>query len=170
MAVQVESEVGRLRRVLIHRPGDEIVRMTQHDLHGMLFDDILAPTETQREHDVMAEIIRAAGAEVVLFQELLLQALDCAGNDEVRALVEAACERAGAPGIVDELAAWPAARLAHAMIAGCYWDELRVRGRGLTRLRDELGGGRPMALRPIPNLMFMRDPCISVYDRVLVAR
>jgi arginine deiminase len=170
MSIDVRNEVGRLRRVLIHRPGDEIVRMTQHDLHGMLFDDILAPIETQREHDVMAEIIRAAGAEVVIFEELLLQALAAAGSDDIRALVEAACERAGAPGIVDELASWPAPRLAQALIAGAYWDELGVRGRGLTRLRDELGGGRPMALRPIPNLMFMRDPCISVYDRVLVAR
>lgn len=170
MSIDVRNEVGRLRRVLIHRPGDEIVRMTQHDLQGMLFDDILAPTETQREHDVMAEILRAAGAEVVLFEELLLQAIEAAPQDEVLRLCDAASERAGAPGIADELASWPASRLAHALVAGCYWDELGVAGRGLTRLRDELGGGRPMALRPIPNLMFMRDPCISVYDRVLVAR
>ncbi len=170
MSIEVSNEVGRLRRVMIHRPGDEIVRMTQHDLQGMLFDDILAPAETQREHDVMAEILRAAGAEVVLFEELLLQALTEAAADDVYALCDAACERAGTPGIVDELAGWPASRLAHAMIAGCYWDELHPSGRGLTRIRDELAGGRPMALRPIPNLMFMRDPCISVYDRVLVAR
>ena len=170
MSIDVENEVGRLRRVMIHRPGDEIVRMTQHDLSSMLFDDILAPAETQREHDVMTEIMRAAGAEVVQFEDLLLQALECAAHDEVRALVENACERAGAPGIVDELCSWPASRLAHAMMAGVYWDEL-VRSRpSLTRLRDELAGGRPMALRPIPNLMFMRDPCIPMYDRVLVGR
>jgi arginine deiminase len=159
MSIDVENEVGRLRRVMIHRPGDEIVRMTQHDLASMLFDDILAPAETQREHDVMTEIMRAAGAEVVQFENLLLQALECAGHDEVRALVENACERAGAPGIVDELCSWPASRLAHAMMAGVYWDELVRSPPSLTRLRDELGGGRPMALRPIPNLMFMRDPC-----------
>ena len=41
MSIHVDSEIGRLRRVLIHRPGDEIVRMTQHDLSRMLFDDIL---------------------------------------------------------------------------------------------------------------------------------
>ncbi len=170
MSIQVESEIGRLRRVLVHRPGDEIVRMTQHDLSRMLFDDILSPTETQREHDVMVDIMRAAGAEVLEFDDLLRAALEFAPTSEREALVEAACERAGAAGIWSELAAWPTARLAHALIAGAYWDEFVRSGTSLTRLRDELEGARPMALRPVPNLMFMRDPCVALYDRVLVGR
>jgi len=170
MAIHVDSEIGRLRRVLIHRPGDEIVRMTQHDLSRMLFDDILAPTETQREHDVMVDIMRAAGAEVIAFADLLQSALESAPSAEIETLVDAACERAGADGISAELAAWPAARLAYAMIAGAYWDEFSRDGASLTRLRDELESPRPMALRPVPNLMFMRVPCVALYDRVLVGR
>lgn len=170
MSIQVDSEIGRLRRVLIHRPGDEIVRMTQHDLSRMLFDDILSPTETQREHDVMTDIMRAAGAEVLSFDELLCAALEAAPRAEVESLVEAACERAGAAGIWAELASWPAPRLAHALVAGAYWDEFVRSGTSLVRLRDESEGPRPMALRPVPNLMFMRDPCVALYDRVLVGR
>ncbi|MBX7083382.1 MAG: hypothetical protein K1X88_29515 [Nannocystaceae bacterium] len=170
MAIDVASEVGLLRRVLVHRPGDEIVRMTQHDLSGMLFDDILAPTETQREHDVMVDILRGAGAEVIEFDSLLRSALAAAPPDAIRGLTEVACERAGAVGIADALATWPAPRLADALIAGAYWDEFDVASRSLARLRDELEGGRPMALRPVPNLMFMRDPAVALYDRVLVGR
>lgn len=170
MSIDVENEVGRLRRVLIHRPGDEIVRMTQHDLAGMLFDDILAPTETQREHDVMVDIMRAAGAEVTVFHELLQSALGSAPADARLELLERVGECSGAPEIAEELAGWPAERLAHGLVAGMYWDELQTSRVSLARLRDELAAGRPMALRPIPNIMFMRDPCISVYDHVLVAR
>ncbi len=170
VSIDVDSEVGRLRRVLIHRPGDEIVRMTQHDLAGMLFDDILAPTETQREHDVMVDIMRAAGAEVELFHELLESALASAPDQSRSELLERICECGGAPELAEELSTWPAARLAHGLIAGVYWDEFRTSRHSLAHLRDELAAGRPMALRPIPNLMFMRDPCISVYDHVLVAR
>jgi arginine deiminase len=170
MSIHVDSEIGRLRRVLIHRPGDEIVRMTQHDLSRMLFDDILSPTETQREHDVMVDIMRAAGAEVLAFDALLRSAIEAAPVPELESLVEAACERAGAAGIWKELSSWPAPRMAHALIAGAYWDEFVSSGTSLVRLRDELDGPRPMALRPVPNLMFMRDPCVALYDRVLVGR
>jgi arginine deiminase len=170
MSIHVDSEIGRLRRVLIHRPGDEIVRMTQHDLSRMLFDDILSPTETQREHDVMVDIMRAAGAEVLAFDALLSSAITAAPSAEVEALVEAACERAGAAGIWEELSTWPSRRLAHALVAGAYWDEFVSSGTSLVRLRDELDGPRPMALRPVPNLMFMRDPCVALFDRVLVGR
>ncbi len=170
MSIHVDSEIGRLRRVLIHRPGDEIVRMTQHDLSRMLFDDILSPTETQREHDVMVDIMRAAGAEVLEFGVLLATAIVAAPTAQVESLVEAACERAGAAGIAAELATWAPARLAHAFIAGAYWDEFERSGTSLVRIRDEFEGTRPMALRPVPNLMFMRDPCVALYDRVLVGR
>lgn len=144
--------------------------MTQHDLHGMLFDDLLAPAETQREHDVMTDILRAAGAEVLSMAELLRSALAAAPKDAVHELVERVCESAGATQAADELAGWPADRLAHGLIAGVFWSELACARGSLTRLHAELISDRPMALRPVPNLMFMRDPCVALYDRVVVAR
>jgi arginine deiminase len=60
--VRVDSEIGPLELVLVHRPGDEVVRMTQRELDELLFDDILSPAETVREHGLMVEILKRAGA------------------------------------------------------------------------------------------------------------
>ncbi|HEY0137508.1 MAG TPA: arginine deiminase family protein, partial [Nannocystis sp.] len=135
-----------------------------------MFDDLLAPIETQREHDVMADIFGAAGVEVLKMDGLLQAALRSAPKPAVQLLLKRVCEAAGATHAVDELADWPADRLAQGLIAGVFWAELACATGSLTRLHAELVNDRPMALRPVPNLMFMRDPCIAVYDRVVVAR
>lgn len=144
--------------------------MTQHDLQGMLFDDLLAPIETQREHDVMADIFAAAGVEVLKMDELLRVALESAPKPAVQRLIKRVCESTGAAHASDELEDWPADRLAQGLIAGVFYGELACAKHSLTRLHAELVHDRPMALRPVPNLMFMRDPCIAVYDRIVVAR
>ncbi len=170
MEIAIHSEIGPLRRVLVHRPGDEIVRMTQHDLDRMLFDDILAPEETAREHDLMAEIMRESGAEVLRLATQLERALEVAPAAERLALVELACEQAGAPGVAAPLVAWSAARLSAGLIRGVYWDELPAGPTTLARLRAQSDEGQRFALPPVPNLMFMRDPCMAVFDRVVVGR
>ena len=167
MNIAVESEIGQLREVLVHRPGDEIVRMTQHDLDRMLFDDILAPTEAAREHEMMTDSMEVAGATVVFLADKLGAALRSAERSAVQRLVRQCCELAGAPTAADVLIDWPAPRLTQALIAGVYWSELPSGHVSLPRLRAPPDG---MALRPLPNLMFMRDPCICVFDRVVQGR
>ncbi len=169
MQIDIANEIGRLRRVLVHRPGPEIVRMTQHDLDRMLFDDILAPDETATEHDLMCEIMREAGADVHELSDLLHAAVVAAPEDAHRDLITRVTEQAGAPGIADHLAQWPRDRLARSLVQGVYWDDLEGLAPTLARLRaDSLG--RRFALSPVPNLMFMRDPCIAIHDRVVVGR
>ncbi len=169
MDIAIDSEIGPLRRVLVHRPSDEIVRMTQHDLERMLFDDILAPDETAREHDLMTEIMREAGAEVVQLASLLQRALSAAPPDDRRALVERLCEQAGAPGVAAQMLHWEPPRLANGLIHGVYWEELDAEPSSLARIRANTQQDR-FALPPVPNLMFMRDPCMAVYDRVVMGR
>ncbi|MCH9687115.1 MAG: hypothetical protein K0V04_37110 [Deltaproteobacteria bacterium] len=169
MDIAIDSEIGPLRRVLVHRPGDEIVRMTQHDLERMLFDDILAPDETAREHELMTEVMHEAGAEVMLLAPLLQEALAAAPAPDRRALVERLCHQAGAPAVVPCLLEWSAERLARGLIHGVYWDELDGAPASLARIRAKTLEQR-FALSPVPNLMFMRDPCMAVYDRVVVGR
>ena len=172
LAVSVHSEIGALRRVLVHRPGPEIVRMTQHDLERMLFDDILAPDECGAEHDVMTGILRDSGAEIVEIETLLARAMAEAPADARRQLVEDVCEVAGVADVADELLDWAPGRLAQGLVAGVPWSAITTSRPSLARLRagptDEPGGR--WALLPVPNLMFMRDPCISVFDRVVVGR
>lgn len=170
MKIDVRNEVGRLREVLVHRPGEEIVRMTQHDLDRMLFDDILAWTEAGREHDLLADIMRAAGAHVYELSDLLRNALAAAPPDAIHQLVQQCCELAGSRGIAEDLCAHAPERLAQELVAGVYWRDIDPSVRSLARIRAELIGSDQMALRPLPNLMFLRDPCISVHDRVVVGR
>jgi arginine deiminase len=170
MAIRIDSEIGRLRQVLVHRPGEEIVRMTQHELELLLFDDLLSPVETVLEHDMMVEIMRVARADVVELDDLLRRALERAPREARVQLLERACELAGTQDLSAELSAWEPERLANLLVGGVYWDELREARVTLERLRKQLLTPPTMALGPVPNLMFMRDPCIAVGDRVIVGR
>ena len=60
---RVTSEIGRLRRVLVHRPGLEVARLTPQNRDALLFDDILWLERAQEEHDRFVEILRSRGAE-----------------------------------------------------------------------------------------------------------
>lgn len=170
MKIAIDSEIGPLRCVLVHRPGDEIVRMTQHDLDRMLFEDILAPDETTAEHDLMTEIMQEAGARVRPLFPLLHEALEAAAPDARRALVHRVCEQTGSPEVADRLMEWPADRLTAGLIVGVHWTELGTLPTTLARLRVGPQAGHRFAVPPIPNLMFMRDPCMAIYDRVVVGR
>ncbi|MBN4050365.1 hypothetical protein JYT28_01265 [Desulfobulbus sp. AH-315-M07] len=169
LKVELCSETGSLQQVLIHRPGDEVVRMTHRDLEKLLFDDILSPDEAVREHDVMIEIIRAAGAHVVDIVDLLESALERAGDSERLAMLDRVCAMAGAREVASTLHQWDAAALTRALVCGVSLAELKAAPTSLARLRRQLTG-KLHALRPIPNLMFMRDPCVAIGNRVLVGR
>jgi len=170
LSISVTSEVQPLQQVMVHRPGDEIVRMTQHDLGRLLFDDILSPPETVREHDLFVEILRRAGATVVDIRDLLQRALDRAPVEARRQLLERCCEPHGVRELVDPLLGWPAERLSLALVSGLRWRDLAEAPMSLGRLRAETRQASPLALPPLPNLMFMRDPCIAIHDRIVMGR
>lgn len=68
---RVDSEVGLLRQVLLHRPGLELKRLTPGNKDRLLFDDVLWVTRAQEEHDRFAQLLRDRGVLVHLFGELL---------------------------------------------------------------------------------------------------
>jgi arginine deiminase len=67
----VGSEIGKLRRVMLHRPGRELDRLTIDNKDELLFDDILWLEEAQKEHDAFADLLRDNGIEVVYFRNCL---------------------------------------------------------------------------------------------------
>ncbi len=77
----VSSEVGKLKRVMLHRPGKELERLTIDNKDELLFDDILWLEEAQKEHDTFADLLRDNGVEVVYFRNCLSHVL---GEDSVR--------------------------------------------------------------------------------------
>ncbi len=68
---RVDSEVGQLRQVVLHRPGLELKRLTPGNKDRLLFDDVLWVARAQAEHDRFAEVLRERGVTVHLFGELL---------------------------------------------------------------------------------------------------
>src|ERR1700733_799869 len=72
----VASEVGRLRQVILHRPGLELKRLTPDNAADLLFDDVLWVSRAQAEHDAFAEILRSRGVVVHYYGDLLAQTLE----------------------------------------------------------------------------------------------
>jgi arginine deiminase len=169
MEISVYNEVGWLRKVLVHTPGEEIVRMTQHELDRLLFDDILSPAEAIREHEILVQVLAGTGAEVIQFADLMKSALERAPANATDALLESVAELAGETELRGLLSTWGPAELTAGLISGLYWNQLASR-RSLARIRAGVLGTETMALWPVPNLMFMRDPCMAVFDGVVVGR
>ena len=75
---RVDSEVGRLRQVVLHRPGLELKRLTPDNAADLLFDDVLWVSRAQAEHDAFAGALRSRGVLVHYYGDLLAQTLDIA--------------------------------------------------------------------------------------------
>lgn len=73
------SEIAPLKKVLMHRPGDEFLNLTPNTLERLLFDDIPYLKLAQQEHDAFANALRAEGVEVLYLEDLMAEALDDAG-------------------------------------------------------------------------------------------
>src|SRR3954447_12742697 len=75
MAFGVHSEVGKLRKVMVHRPGLEHRRLTPANAEELLFDDVLWVDRAKAEHDMFVQAMRSRGVEVFLAEQLLTEAL-----------------------------------------------------------------------------------------------
>jgi arginine deiminase len=162
-----DSEVGRLRTVLMHRPGLELKRITPRTRHLLQLDGLPWPARAQQEHDALAEVLRTRGVEVIYLAELLQDVLEYqAARDESITAVLAGSE------LGDELSAVvsrhletrPPEDLASILVAGLTTDELRA-GKGLVY---DLLTPRDFILEPLPNLAFSRDACVWVNDQVVL--
>ena len=70
MAIHVKSEIGKLKKVMLHRPGQELEHLVPEDLERLLFDDIPYLKTAKIEHDMFAEIMQGQGVEVVYLEDL----------------------------------------------------------------------------------------------------
>ena len=66
--INVTSEIGKLKKVLLHRPGEELLNLTPDSLGELLFDDIPFLPDAQKEHDAFAQALRDNGVEVVYLE------------------------------------------------------------------------------------------------------
>lgn len=171
----VNSEVGRLRTVLLHRPGPELSRLTPRNNDSLLFDGIPWVGRAQDEHDAFAEALRVRGVEVLYLGELLTETL---AVPRARAeVVEAVLTdvRLG-----DTLRRWVAGRLADlgpsglatVLTAGLAHEELRTswpdRAGRAGGLVYELMDTHSFVIDPLPNLLFTRDSSVWLRDHVAI--
>ena len=162
-----DSEVGRLRTVVLHRPGPELQRLTPRNNDRLLFDGIPWVARAQEEHDAFAEALRSRGIEVLHLTTLLTEAL-AAEEARHRAITTALDGRHLGDTLRTHLAAYlhdasPEELTAH-LTAGIRNDEVRG-GFGLV---TSLLAHDDFLIDPLPNLLFTRDSSVWVRDRVAV--
>ena len=152
--IHVDSEIGRLRRVLVHRPGREIDRMVPRMMEELLFDDILYGEAARREHGRFGRVLQSAGVEVLDVEDLLAEVLG-QGPAREEILAEVTVE-VGAGELVERLRDLPAKKLANALISG-------------VRRSSAAAGERVFDLDPLPNYFFQRDPQMVLGNRVMIS-
>jgi arginine deiminase len=166
--VYVDSEVSRLRTVLLHRPSAELARLTPRNNDSLLFDGIPWVSRAQEEHDAFAEALRSRGVEVLYLADLLAETLALPeARDELTASVLAA-RRLGDPlraGVAGYLADQDPDRLGEILVAGLAHEEIKPSGGGLVY---EMMDRHDFVIDPLPNLLFTRDSSVWVRDRVAV--
>ncbi|WP_073264056.1 arginine deiminase [Cryptosporangium aurantiacum] len=159
----VDSEVGRLRTVMLHRPGPELRRLTPRNNGSLLFDGIPWVGRAQEEHDAFAEALRSHDVEVLYVDQLLAEALADPGARKEISESLLGDRRWGdtlRKRVADHLEELDAEALAATVIAGLAHEELR-NGSGLTyRLMDQ----HDFVLEPLPNTLFTRDSSVWVRD------
>ena len=140
--LHVGSEIGRLRRVILHRPDLELRRLTPRNKDELLFDDVLWVRRARQEHDAFADALAERGVEVLYLHELLGETLDIpAARDEVllRTTDQALLGPSLGPAVEEWLRSLPGRELAMRLIGGIAYDELPFESQSLGGHR---AGGR----------------------------
>ena len=160
------SEIGRLKKVLLHRPGAELENLMPEYLERLLFDDIPYLKEAQREHDAFADCLRNQGVEVVYLTDLVVGSLT---SPEVRQdLIRQFLDEAGTLDertrglLADYFGGMSDKEMVSAMMAGVRKGQLRVTGGKLGDYLSAAGDDYPFAVDPQPNLYFTRDPFATI--------
>jgi arginine deiminase len=166
----VNSEVGRLREVIVHRPGTELSRLTPSNVDSMLFDDVLWAERAREEHDLFAKQLVDQGVVVHHFADLLAEALDVDGAREFVATRLATRERFGQmlAGAIGELVrTHPAGQLAEILIGGLTKRDVED-WVDIPSLLLKSAAPDDFILAPLPNHLFQRDNSAWIYGAVSV--
>src|SRR4029453_16214120 len=162
----VHSEIGKLRKVMVCRPGLAHLRLTPDNCHDLLFDDVIWVHEAETEHYAFAQQMRDRGVEVLDMHDLLAETV---AIPEARSWVldrKITSNTIGRIGL-EEVRGWldemPAKELAEKLIGGITTSEVPVET--YNRLRDYVDPIR-FVVPPLPNTLFTRDTTCWIYGGV----
>ncbi|HII4441747.1 TPA: arginine deiminase [Clostridium perfringens] len=165
-ALNVTSEIGRLKTVLLHRPGEEIENLTPDLLDRLLFDDIPYLKVAREEHDAFAQTLREAGVEVLYLEVLAAEAIET--SDEVKQqFISEFIDEAGVESerlkeaLIQYFDSFSDNKaMVDKMMAGVRKEELKDYHR--ESLYDQVNNVYPFVCDPMPNLYFTRDPFATI--------
>jgi len=165
MKINVYSEIGKLKSVLLHRPGKELENLTPDILERLLFDDIPYLKVAQEEHDAFAKTLTDNGVEVLYIKDMVIESLNNhpevlsnflnqfieesdIKSKSVREAIYTYLNKLTIPEIVEKI------------IVGIRTNE--VSNKGKNSIMDMLEDEYPFYTDPMPNILFQRDPFSSI--------
>ena len=172
--INVYSEISPLKRVLLHRPGKELLNLTPSNLSELLFDDIPYLKDAQREHDYFAQVLKDNGVEVVYLEDLMTEVIKDPKVKEAflyqwldEGDIKTKRWKDKLFKYVTDL--YDGKDLVLKTMEGITLKEM---GEGIKKysLQDRIAPSDDLIIKPMPNLYFQRDPFASVGNGVLINR
>ena len=174
-AINVRSEIGPLKKVLLHRPGSELLNLTPDSLSRLLFDDIPFLPDAQAEHDEFARVLKENGIEVVYLEDLMASVLEISDDIEdkfIRQFIyEAGITTPKYKNLVfDYLKSFNNKKeLVLKTMEGIKLEEISRAKRDVEKsLVDLVSEESDFLADPMPNLYFTRDPFASAGNGVIL--
>lgn len=168
LAPSVRSEVGQLDAVLVHRPGEELRRVTPSNMERLLFDELLWVEHAQAEHDAFTELLRAEGVEVLELTELLAEVVaDPAAASALvdRHITDTTCGPEAVGAARDHVLDASPSELIARLIAGITHEEAG----DIDGLVAAVAAPGDPLLEPLPNLVFTRDASAWIGEGVVLS-
>ncbi len=171
--IHVTSEIGKLKKVLLHRPGKELLNLTPDTLSRLLFDDIPFLPDAIKEHDEFAKALRDNGVEVVYLEDLMADVI--ALNNNIRAkfirqfMTEAGINTIKYRMLVEDylMAIKDPKELVLKTMEGIQVGDIPEKKRDVEKtLVDLINSPDEFIADPMPNLYFTRDNFASVGDGI----
>lgn len=172
-SIHVTSEIGKLKKVLLHRPGNELLNLTPDTLGELLFDDIPYLEAAQKEHDNFARTLMENGVEVVYLEDLVAEVIG--SSAELRSkFIRQFIEEAGIHTIKYQLLAYnfldkikDPKKLVLQTMEGIQIKDFPFRKRAVEKtLVDLVDEPEKFIAAPMPNLYFTRDNFASVGEGI----
>ncbi|MBO4537761.1 MAG: arginine deiminase [Erysipelotrichaceae bacterium] len=174
--IHVKSEIAPLKKVLLHRPGKELLNLTPDTLQELLFDDIPFLKVAQEEHDAFAQLLRDNGVGVVYLEDLMTEVLDLnpklvkpflyqwleEGNIKTKKWQDKCYNYL--------ISNFKGKDLVEKTMEGITLKEMGGQDLSTYSLQDRIAPNDDLVVAPMPNLYFQRDPFASVGEGVFLHR
>ncbi|MBK1966179.1 arginine deiminase [Listeria ivanovii] len=167
--LNITSEIGQLKTVLVKRPGSELENITPEYLQSLLFDDIPYLKMMQKEHDYFVKTMQDSQIEVLYLEKLAAEALRESGNKEAfltKMIRESNQMDASALYVRDYLMSFDEDEMINKLMSGLKKSEIPEQKK--KHLNEMMEKQYPFFLDPLPNLYFTRDPAAVIGNGVTI--